>query len=150
MTVIKVTNQSEPMIKITTNARLGTLKEDEHNQDHNNKVRPTFDDNHQKENYDGKRSQTHIWVFKQWKSWWIPSAHHHHCLHNTRRKQYYIFFNKKGWTCNKHHWGLKTNPKWTPMEVMMINKFVALTSNCNQWTSMFNHPKSKFQTNKLQ
>jgi len=30
-------NQSKPMIKIATNGGLGALKEDEHDQDHNNK-----------------------------------------------------------------------------------------------------------------
>jgi len=45
-TMIKVMNQSKSMIKIATNGRLGALKEDKHDQDHNNKVAPTFDDNH--------------------------------------------------------------------------------------------------------
>jgi hypothetical protein len=44
--MIKVMNQSKPMIKIVTNEGLGALKEDKHDQDHNNKVAPTFDHDH--------------------------------------------------------------------------------------------------------
>jgi hypothetical protein len=39
-------NQSKPMIRIVTNGGLGALKENKHDQDHNNKVAPTFDDDH--------------------------------------------------------------------------------------------------------
>jgi hypothetical protein len=35
---------------------LETPKENEHNQNHNNKVGPTSDDNHQEEDYDGRKN----------------------------------------------------------------------------------------------
>jgi hypothetical protein len=38
--MIKVMNQLKPVIKIMANGGLGVLKEDEHDQDHNNKVGP--------------------------------------------------------------------------------------------------------------
>jgi hypothetical protein len=39
-------NQLKPMIKTATNGGLGALKENKHDQDHNNKVVPTVDDDH--------------------------------------------------------------------------------------------------------
>jgi hypothetical protein len=66
------------------NGWLGALDDDKHNQNHNNEVGPIFYDNHQEEYYNGKKSQTHIWVLRQQRSWWRPLAHHHHHMHNTR------------------------------------------------------------------
>jgi len=38
---------------------LGAPKEDEHDQDHNNDVGTTSDDDHQKEDFDGRRNRAH-------------------------------------------------------------------------------------------
>lgn len=100
--MIKVTNQSKPVIKIKTNGRLGVLKKDKHNQDHNKKIGPTFDDNHQEDNWERGVEPTLECLSKK--------NHDQDLLHTitiictTQGENYIIiFFNKKVRTCNKHH-----------------------------------------------